>query len=155
MMHPMRVEWTVPDHAKICAAQNAVNHDMERMSVRGSDRVPIGAAIPDLVVLMRALACAANAEERDRIWHSRYPDLSATVTHYGALLSVRYVPAQYAALLTPRGAMISKELTAARWVALVATADGTVEMDPTKLTVKWPMAAGDPIGGTIAHGAKP
>lgn len=141
MMHPMRVEWTVPDETKQAAANVAMQRDAQRMASGGVDA--------DLELLHVALV-RARTDERAAILARHYPDLAATVTHYGTLLSVRYVPAQFGAIYdqTTRQSGVLR-LAEAKWVALVATADGTREMDPTTLRVMWPMAGGDPIGGTV------
>lgn len=144
MMHPMRVEWPVPDWPKISSANEAISRDLRRMSD------PF--RLPDLEMLQMALSAATDAAGRDAVWRRRYPDLTATVTHYGTLLSVRYVPSHLG--YEERDGSLPRMRSfamPARWVALVATADGTVEMDPTKLRVMWSMSAGDPIGGIVEH----
>jgi hypothetical protein len=147
-MHPMRVEWVAPDGARRLAAFKEVERDREGMHQASRT----GGGDADLELLRRSLAGVRTDAEIERVWHARYPDLGATVTHYGTLLSVRYVPAQHGVTSDQKSGRVTKhELSPAKWVALVATADGTVEMDPTKLRVMWPMSAGDPIGGIVEH----
>jgi hypothetical protein len=134
MMHPMRVEWTVPDEAKRAAARDALDRD-RRNQTNG---------------LAFSLISARGIAEQHEIVSRRYPDLEAVVVHFGTLLSIRYVPS-HLGYEERAGSLpqVRSFAVPARWVALVATADGTREMDPTKLRVMWPMSAGDPIGGVI------
>lgn len=142
MMHPMRVEWTVPDHTKIEAAEKMPRADAIRINGPFVDA--------DLELLKVALIRVRTDAERDEIWCRRYPDLAATLTYYGTLLSVRHVPAQRGVTFDPQTRRTAiHEISSDRWVALVATADGTREMDPMKFRVLWPMSPGDPIGGIV------
>lgn len=147
MMHPMRVEWTVPNEAKRAAAQEQVERDAADAKVR---------ARMDMRYPYKALIAARSHEERNAILLGAYPDLDAEIVHYGTLLSIRYVPEQWSLRTFDRGGLdlgttgsAPVKLCGAKWVALVATADGTVEMDPRTLRVMWPMSAGDPIGGVV------
>lgn len=141
-MHPMRVEWTEPDYKRRHEATAAMADEQARVS-----RGDFGAHA-EMEDLRRELALA-HPSERAQIWHSRHPGLSAVKTFYGTLLSVRYVPAQFGVVPSARAGSVTVQMSEAKWVALVATDLGTQEMDPTKLIVKWPLAGGDPIGGTI------
>src|ERR1044071_441015 len=128
-MHPMRVEWTVPDEAKRAAARERVERDIERSRTdRSSD--------------LHRVMLACRPDERDAILSRRYPDLHAEILHYGTLLSIRYAPEQWAMRTFARGGLdlgaagaAPIKLCDAKWVALVATQDGTVEMDPRNLRV--------------------
>lgn len=133
-----RVQWTEPDHDKQRAARGKFKRDMtDRRHMRESG-------------LEKRLA-ACHASDRDRVIAELYPDLDAVVVHFGTLLSVRFVPAQYG-LSGPdlNSAQRSIKLCDDRWVALVATEHGTAEMDPRKLQVMWQCAPGDPIGGIVS-----
>lgn len=144
MIHPMRVEWSEPDREKRAAANTCVSADIANIRAAGM-------ALAGLADLERALLLCQSDEEKFTIWARRYPDLNAETLHYGTLLSVRYVPAQYGVTYDQRsGRATTHELCKSKWVALVATADGTKEMDPMTLRVMWPMSAGDPIGGMIS-----
>lgn len=147
MMHPMRVEWTTPDEAKRSAAAAQIERDAAdwQRGIRSGTRYPY-----------RALVAARGTEERSDVLARAYPDLHAEIVHYGTLLEVRYVPEQWGVRTFARGGLDLGttgsgpiKLCASKWVALVATEDGTREMDPTKLRVMWPMSAGDPIGGVV------
>lgn len=147
MMQPMRVEWDEPDEAKRKAANEAVERDIAYME---NNRT---------MGIEQALMNCRTPAERDEVWGRRHPDLHATITYFGTLLSVRYVPAQWGIAVSGELSLsrsISSravEMTRAKWVALIATATGTREMDPTTLRVMWPSAPGDPIGGRIEDDA--
>lgn len=144
----MRVEWTLPDEAKRGAARKQMVRDVERLHS--------GNRLSDMDGLDMKLADCRTENERALVWSRRYPDLDATITRFGTLLSVRHVPAQYAARHYDRGGIdlgttgvTAVKLCEARWVALVATETGTVEMDPITLRVMWSSARGDQIGGIV------
>lgn len=145
MINPMRVEWDVPDTERRRVAGRAMDDDIRRIQLRDNH---------DPGLEMELAACRSGAE-RERVLLRRYPDISATVTRFGTLLSVRYVPEQWGVRSRMGGfdsqitLTDSVKLSEAKWVALVATEKGTVEMDPTTLRVMWPCAPGDPIGGVV------
>lgn len=141
MNTPMRVEWTVPDEAKRAAAREALNRDLQDWN-------------SDIKI---AICRARDASEKFEIAAKRFPDLDAVIVHYGTLLSVRYVPEQWGLRTFQRGGIDlgttgaqPVKLCESKWVALVATEDGTREMDPRDLRVMWPMSASDPIGGVVS-----
>lgn len=147
MMHPMRVEWTVPDDLKRETARAQMERDIESWR----------SGMPSKPDLRRVLIVSNSPEERNAALVRHYPDLHADIVHYGTLLSIRYVPEQWGVRTFVRGGLdlgttgsAGMKLCDAKWVALVATADGTVEMDPRTLRVMWPMSAGDPIGGVVS-----
>jgi len=94
----------------------------------------------------------APPDRREEILARYYPDLNASKTFYGTLLSVRFVPVQYGVTVSPNtGNTKVHRMGADRWVALVATEHGTQQMDATTLRVMWPMSAGDPIWGEVTE----
>lgn len=148
MMHPMRVEWTVPDEAKRKAAAAQIEQDAAdwQCGMRTNTRYPY-----------RAMVAVRDGEERSEILMRAYPEMQAEIIHYGTMLSIRYVPEQWGVRTFARGGLdlgttgsAPIKLCDAKWVALVATEGGTVEMDPRNLRVMWPMSAGDPIGGVVS-----
>lgn len=154
MMHPMRVEWSLPDECKRKQALDDVAKVQSRMvRHRANEIYNLDAASIEF-----ELASKCTSAERDNVWLRRFPGLGAEVVYFGTLLSVRYVPAQYAARHYDRGgidlgrtAVTADQLSKSKWVALVATESGTKEMDPMILRVMWPMAPGDPIGGIVSE----
>lgn len=120
-MNPVRCEWTLPDEAKRTAALDAIARDGRRHDT-------------DLDILA---ASTVNKADRHALMVRRYPDLDAVTCHHGLLLSVRYVPAQYAFGVQPAGKLVTDRIAPAKWVALVATETGIIEMDPLMLTVKF------------------
>lgn len=84
-MHPMRVEWTVPDEAKRKAACAQIEQDAAdwQQGMRTSTRYPY-----------RDLVMARDGEERSDILMRAYPDMHAEIVHYGTMLSIHYVPEQ-------------------------------------------------------------
>ena len=135
MMHPMRVEWTAPDEPKRAAAQLQVDRALSPGP--GQD-----------VALHRDLTLA-HPWGKSAVLAARFPDLAAVVHHFGTLLSIRYISEQWGVVTSARGSGVPVLLSKSRWVALVATAEGTREMDPLNLRVMWPCAPGDPIGGVV------
>jgi hypothetical protein len=131
----MHVEWTTPDEER----RRAAHVEMRRQS-------------GDLNHLMMSFR---TKEERDAALVDRFPDLEAVVTHFGTMLSMAYIPAQHAVAYAggfssgTTGNAYKMELSKARWVALVATEDGTVEKDPTTLKVLGRYSGGDPICGRV------
>lgn len=144
-MTPIRVEWTVPDEARREAARAMVQRDRERHADRsyGADH---------------ALAATRSEDELVAVWLQRYPDLEAVTTHFGHMISLVHVPAQYAARTFERQGLdlgtvgiAPFKLSEARWVALIATEAGIVEMDPRVLRVPGLPNVSGPVGGTLSR----
>lgn len=144
MMHPMRVEWTVPNEAKRSAARERVNAAIERSRTDRSSEL-----------YREMLAC--DPDRRDEMLANRYPDLRAEIVYFGTMLSVQYVAEQWGVRAFDRGGLdlgttgaTGIKLCSAKWVALVVTPDGTVEMDPRNLRVIGPAVDGEPMSGVVS-----
>lgn len=121
-----RVKWTEPDNEKRAMARQSL-HDRVR-----ADR--------------RALHDLSEREMRRMI--DSEPGIDAVIEHHGVLMSEAvYVPAhvaydEIAGSLPSR----SSRVVRARWVCIVATEHGNIEIDPMLLTVTGVWIPGEPLG---------
>lgn len=129
MFKPIPVEWVTPNVDARDAAERAMMAEMQQLSARKDHRE-----------LDRRLSACTSAEERREVWLARYPDLEAVTVHRGTLIAVHYAPAQWAARHFQRGGLdlgttgiAPVKLCEAKWVGLVLTERGIVEMDPAIL----------------------
>lgn len=119
------VEWTEPDETRRRPARLAAERDRQAMVSPGVE--------PGLREFARVLRLADSEDERDELWIGRYPDLGATMTRRGVLLSVAHQPEQWGLQFGDKLRTSPVRLCVARWTALVMTDDGCVEMDPSRL----------------------
>lgn len=129
-MTPVEVEWDEPDDDRRRAAAEAVDRDRAAVAAHREGKA-LGGDVRNLVAsLVRA---DLVGESVDDVWAARHPDLRAVVVRRGLLLGVeRRIDGWEISGSAQRGFHRVTPVDA-RWVALVMTDVGCVELDPSTL----------------------